>query len=140
MSPRGVRVWSLVLVILCAFLPLAYSEPSVGEQAGTFQVEPVQIQKALAQAGFYQGSIDGIIGARTRASIMAFQQANGLAADGICGPRTWNKLKEYLPQSEEEAPFLTQGPESKAGLTHQSPQVSSASQPAGGELKQKLIS
>lgn len=33
---------------------------------------------------------DAIYGTRTKAAVAAFQSAAGLAADGICGPKTWN--------------------------------------------------
>lgn len=53
-------------------------------------------QTALARAGFSPGTVDGIFGANTQAAVRAFQQANGLAVDGIIGPRTWTALMAYL--------------------------------------------
>lgn len=35
---------------------------------------------------------DSIFGTRTKASVTAFQQSFGLAADGIIGPDTWNRI------------------------------------------------
>ena len=35
---------------------------------------------------------DGIYGRNTEAAIKRFQQQNGLTADGIIGPATWQKL------------------------------------------------
>jgi murein L,D-transpeptidase YcbB/YkuD len=55
-----------------------------------------QIQIALKNAGFYEGPIDGKIGKNSKKAIRAFQEANGLAADGIVGNKTWSKLKTYL--------------------------------------------
>ena len=55
-----------------------------------------QIQKALKNAGFYQGSIDGKIGSKTREAIIKFQKANSLKADGIVGKRTSAELSKYL--------------------------------------------
>jgi hypothetical protein len=43
-------------------------------------------------AAFDPGSIDGVAGARTRAAVVAFQSANGLAGDAIVGPMTWRAL------------------------------------------------
>lgn len=55
-----------------------------------------QIQKALKNAGFYQGPIDGVIGKQTRRAIKEFQEANDLKADGIAGSKTCEKLTAYL--------------------------------------------
>ena len=41
-----------------------------------------EIQQRLAEAGFYHGPIDGIIGGGTRRAIRAWERANGLLADG----------------------------------------------------------
>ncbi|WKD35915.1 peptidoglycan-binding domain-containing protein [Streptomyces xanthophaeus] len=36
--------------------------------------------------------VDGVFGARTNSAIRRFQSAHNLDADGIVGPRTWEKL------------------------------------------------
>ena len=56
------------------------------------------IQKALKAAGFYEGTIDGKIGPRTKKAILDFQKAKGLKADGKVGPKTWAELEKYLLQ------------------------------------------
>jgi len=66
-----------------------YSEP-------TIQLSPKQIQRALKNAGYYEGPIDGKIGPKTKAAIIKFQKANGLKADGIAGKRTSAELNRYL--------------------------------------------
>jgi peptidoglycan hydrolase-like protein with peptidoglycan-binding domain len=43
------------------------------------------------------GPIDGLGGSRTRAAVVAFQQANGLAADAIVGRLTWTRLISFGP-------------------------------------------
>ena len=50
------------------------------------------LQERLNAKGFNAGSVDGIFGKNTRAAVIAFQNANGLAADGIVGKLTWAKL------------------------------------------------
>ena len=50
------------------------------------------LQEMLNAKGFHAGSVDGIFGKNTRAAVIAFQNANGLAADGIVGKLTWAKL------------------------------------------------
>lgn len=57
------------------------------------------IQRALKNAGFYTGSIDGKIGPRTKTAIQEFQRAKGLKIDGKVGPKTWAELEKYLAQS-----------------------------------------
>lgn len=55
-----------------------------------------QIQKALKNAGYYDGVIDGKIGPKTRTAIMEFQKNMDLKADGIVGRNTKEKLLKYL--------------------------------------------
>ncbi len=57
---------------------------------------PEEVQMALKNAGFYEGTVDGKVGEKTKKAIKAFQEANGLTTDGLIGTRTWAKLKTYL--------------------------------------------
>ena len=50
------------------------------------------LQEMLNAKGYNAGSVDGIFGRNTRAAVIAFQNANGLAADGIVGKLTWARL------------------------------------------------
>lgn len=54
------------------------------------------IQKALYNAGFYKGKIDGVMGEKTKEAIKEFQKANGLKVDGVVGKKTWERLSKYL--------------------------------------------
>lgn len=65
-----------------------------------FELPSVSIQKALKSAGYYDGKIDGKIGPATRSAIRDFQSGHGLTADGVCGRKTWEKLKTYLDTSK----------------------------------------
>ena len=51
-----------------------------------------KLQELLNAKGYTCGSADGIFGSKTYAAVLAFQKANGLAADGIVGSLTWGKL------------------------------------------------
>jgi Putative peptidoglycan binding domain len=61
--------------------------------------DPEQIkalQQALTSAGYDPGPVDGTFGQRTEAAVTAFQQANGLSADGVVGPETAAALNSAL--------------------------------------------
>ena len=57
---------------------------------------PQQVQKALKNAGYYNGAIDGKIGSNTQGAIERFQKDHQLTSDGVVGKRTWQELKGYL--------------------------------------------
>ena len=59
-------------------------------------VAPKDVQRALKNAGYYQGEIDGKIGKKTRQAIEDFQKENKLKVDGIVGKQTWQELKTHL--------------------------------------------
>lgn len=50
------------------------------------------LQWLLNDNGFDCGTVDGIFGAKTLASVKAYQKAHGLTADGIVGRNTWTRL------------------------------------------------
>ena len=54
------------------------------------------VQFALSKVGYDPGSIDGIDGPSTQASLKAFQAATGIEADGIAGPITKKALLAAL--------------------------------------------
>lgn len=51
-----------------------------------------KLQQSLNAKGI-NIAVDGIFGSATRAAVVQFQQRNGLAVDGIVGPKTWQALR-----------------------------------------------
>ena len=67
-------------------------------------VDLVTVQRRLKELGYLLGPADGVKGQQTRASVMAFQQVNGLSVDGVVGPVTLAALDAPV------APELRGGP------------------------------
>jgi Putative peptidoglycan binding domain len=55
-----------------------------------------QLQQTLVTAGYDPGAVDGTFGQRTEAAVTAFQQDNGLSADGVVGPDTASALNSAV--------------------------------------------
>ena len=68
----------------------AYKTIRVGDNGE----EVAQMQRRLAELGYYEGDIDGRFGNQTRRAVERFQYNNGLSADGIAGKRTLTVLFE----------------------------------------------
>lgn len=49
----------------------------------------IDLQNKLIEHGFYEGEADGVCNAETIDALKDFQRSHGLAADGICGKRTY---------------------------------------------------
>lgn len=61
-------------------------------------------------------AVDGNFGAKTETALKVFQNAHGLTADGICGPKTWAALGwedqlEKPPAEQPEAPEEPEAPQ-----------------------------
>lgn len=57
------------------------------------------LQEALIRLGYPlpKYGADGDFGNETLAALKDFQQDNGLNDDGVCGPKTWEKLEDAKP-------------------------------------------
>jgi len=61
-----------------------------------------EAQRILTERGFNPGAIDGWMGAKTRAAILAYQRAHPhLVADGILGPATLAQLRRDAQAAKE---------------------------------------
>lgn len=86
LRPYRLRLLSLLAAGLAVgTLPVnaqSYLQPSdQGESVS-------QLQQDLARLGYYNAAVTGSFDAATQAAVIQFQQANGLAADGIVGAAT----------------------------------------------------
>jgi peptidoglycan hydrolase-like protein with peptidoglycan-binding domain len=82
-------------------------------QPGSTSLTVELLQRALLRAGFNPGPVDGgfLPGSATATAVRNFQAANGLVANGIVGPETW----EALPDEDMQGlPTLELGSEGGA--------------------------
>lgn len=63
---------------------------------GAIGAHVTAMQQLLLDAGYTlrKYGADGDFGAETEKALKAYQLAHGLAADGICGPKTWAQLEK----------------------------------------------
>lgn len=59
-----------------------YGRPREVVYASTDGSVVVAVQRRLARAGYYRGTIDGVIGHGTRNAIRSYERAHGLRVDG----------------------------------------------------------
>ena len=78
----GPKTWQTLLVL----------PPRPTVRQGDRGVYVRYLQQKLTSKLYPLGSADGIFGNGTRQAVVAFQQENNLAADGIVGPLTWDAV------------------------------------------------
>lgn len=67
------------------------------------------LQKALKNQGYFSAYVTGTYGEITEAAVKAFQQRNGLKADGVAGPATQNLLFNTSASTSTTSTTLKQG-------------------------------
>jgi peptidoglycan hydrolase-like protein with peptidoglycan-binding domain len=72
---------------------------------GTTEPAVRDLQDALEALGHDPGPVDGVFGSRTEDAVRAFQQAKGIAVDGIVGRVTWINIDE----ADQNEPVLRIG-------------------------------
>ncbi len=82
---------------------LLENPPSPEMMASPEKPTPKDIQIALKNANIYQGSVDGLLGPKTKRAIETFQTQHDLKSDGKVGPKTWQKLRAYLNSSSQSS-------------------------------------
>ena len=66
------------------------------------------LQENLALLDYYEGNVTGSYGRLTKEAVRRFQRDNDLSADGVAGPRTFERLNTLLTDgSGKESPVVT---------------------------------
>lgn len=82
----------LSLIVCLSIIACCGMQASALSKMGSRGTEVRNIQSRLKSWGYYNGSVDGIYGTKTRNAVIKFQKAHSLTADGIAGPRTLEKI------------------------------------------------
>ena len=101
MKKRYLIMLTLILMIP-AFLVPAHMADALS-QLGSTGNEVRNIQSRLRAWGYYSGEVDGVYGTQTMNAVKQFQRKNGLAADGIAGAATLEKIGLPAGQSAYSA-------------------------------------
>ncbi|HSF97491.1 MAG TPA: peptidoglycan-binding domain-containing protein [Ornithinibacter sp.] len=72
------------------------SDAQQEKAAAAVEAYTTTLQQALADAGYYEGKVDGVYGPQTVAAVQALQKANGLPQTGTLDKATENALRSEL--------------------------------------------
>lgn len=86
------------------------SEPAASGslKAGSQGSEVSDVQTRLKELKYYTGTVDGKFGSGTTNAVKAFQEANGLKADGVVGNQTKDALFSYYAVAYSGSTPITQ--------------------------------
>jgi peptidoglycan hydrolase-like protein with peptidoglycan-binding domain len=117
--------------------PQAQTQESGGLPGGVMRQQArgegvAQVQNALNALGFDAGAADGVFGRDTASALRSFQQANGLPADGVYGPKTRAAMEASLGAQRPGASNTAASP---ADPTSQNRVAADAGTQAGSRLR-----
>lgn len=99
------RAWkkAALCLLLAAVLTASLAASAASLSYGSRGEDVKKVQQKLKNWGYYKGEVDGVFGSATLAAVKYFQKQNGLAADGIVGPKTAAALGITLGGSTQTA-------------------------------------
>jgi peptidoglycan hydrolase-like protein with peptidoglycan-binding domain len=74
-----------------------------------------ELQHLLRERGFDLGGVDGVFGARTRATVVNFQRSRNLPVTGIVDVATWQALGPIILANGFNYRWLKKYPEAISG-------------------------
>ena len=74
--------------------PPSFKAPNAVLREGSKGQHVTTLQNRLKNLGINPGGVDGNFGPGTANAVRSFQQAAGLSADGVVGPKTWDALEK----------------------------------------------
>jgi membrane-bound lytic murein transglycosylase B len=71
----------------------SFATPWPANDYALSKAQRAELQTLLGRAGYDVGSPDGVLGPKTRAAVIAYQQRAGIPADGYISGRLLDRLK-----------------------------------------------
>lgn len=93
----AIPLGSVIIAIMVATVPWQAAVAQIRRGESGAQVN--YIQRCLRKLGHFQGNITGNFGPKTEAAVRSFQQARGINAIGVVGPRTQRALQSKCPRN-----------------------------------------
>lgn len=90
------------LTVILGILGMARQAFAVAKP-GDRSAEVTALQLRLQKLGYFKNKATGYYGPLTRQAVMRYQQAKGLAPDGVIGPSTQASLSGYQEQEREKS-------------------------------------
>ncbi|NEP62185.1 MAG: peptidoglycan-binding protein, partial [Symploca sp. SIO2G7] len=91
---------------------LSAVSPALAVSRGDSGIEVTSLQEDLKASGYYEGPVTGFYGSLTEEAVIKFQNAKGLAPDGIVGSMTKSALvyvkEDNLPQELPTEPSFNE--------------------------------
>ncbi len=90
--------------------------PEESLKSGATGADVKTLQKRLKELGYFKSTVDGKFGRDTVKALTAFQEANGLTADGVAGKATYAALysENVLANGATPTPVATEAPAPEA--------------------------
>ncbi|MDJ0674666.1 MAG: peptidoglycan-binding protein [Calothrix sp. MO_167.B42] len=88
---------TVIIAIIVSAVPWQAAVAQIRRGQSGAQVK--YIQSCLRKLGYFKGNITGNFGPKTEASVRNFQQARGINAIGVVGPRTQRALQGRCPRN-----------------------------------------
>ena len=93
------------------------AKPKTTVRSGSKGNDAKMVQQRLIELKYLTGTADGKFGAKSVAALKAFQDKNGLTADGVAGSGTYEVLFSYVALAADYVPVATPKPTANATAT-----------------------
>ena len=104
------RKWSILILVIGMLLTQGLSTSVLASGTGALlrmemeTPDVMKLQQNLHTLGYFHVNPTGYFGPITEASVIEFQESNGLTPDGIAGPQTLGRITHLLTTNPSQVP------------------------------------